>query len=104
MNDGCSEHESVADFMAIASMIRHSSSQCLVTLPKKLRDPVKAQRVTSFNARLRAELPASGCELVDLNSALDPEGVLLERYTSDGVHLNAGAYRLWAEQLKHVLP
>jgi len=104
INDGYCEQESVADFMAIASMIRNSPSQCLVTLPTKLRDPVKAQRVTSLNARLQAELLGAGCELVDLNSALAPDGVLLERYTTDGVHLNAGAYRLWAEQLKHVLP
>jgi hypothetical protein len=94
----------LSDFLAITKEIAASSSQCLVTLPTKLRDPDKSQSIAALNARLMAVLPAAGCQVVDLNPDLAPDGELLERFTSDGVHLSPKAYRLWADRLKPLLP
>ena len=46
--------------------------------------------------------PGSG-SFVDLNVDLAKDGVLEARFTSDGVHLNAAAYKIWARSIEPAL-
>lgn len=103
INDGYNQEDVVADLEVIARLIADSSSQCLITLPIMVRDTPKSQRIAGLNKRLRLELSAVGCEILDLNAALAPNGVLLDPYTTDGVHLTREGYQRWAGELSRRL-
>lgn len=63
-----------------------------------------SQAVQRLNEQLRVALSGSDCTLLDLNPALAPQGVLSDRFTTDGVHLTREAYAVWADPLGSLLP
>ena len=71
-----------------------------VTLPTKTWNPRSSLAVASLNRVLSNVLPKNGCLTLNINPDLAPKGVLLERFTTDGVHLTRDAYRVWADKLK----
>ena len=42
-------------------------------------------------------------DFLDLNLRLSRDGILIEKYTHDGVHLNAEGYRIWGKEVDNVL-
>jgi hypothetical protein len=98
------EQEVVDGYIYIAKLFAGKPSQCLVTLPTKLRDPSQTETVELLNGRLSDILPEMGCLVVDLNPDLAPNGVLERRFTRDGIHLNQEAYAVWADRLRPLLP
>lgn len=59
-----------------------------------MRDLRGSHEVASLNRGLRNVLPENGCLVLDLNPDLAPKGVLLERFTTYGVHLSRDAWGL----------
>ena len=60
--------------------------------------------IRELNTYLQQESRKREYTFVDLYSLMaDEKGGLKERYSSDGVHLMAAAYRVWEEALKRVL-
>jgi lysophospholipase L1-like esterase len=41
--------------------------------------------------------------VVDLNGIIAPEGVLLSKYSTDGVHFSNDGYKVWAQELIDIL-
>ena len=59
--------------------------------------------VKQTNARIEAMCAERDVEFVDLNSSLAPEGVLLDAYSSDGIHLTGAGYAKWREILLPII-
>jgi lysophospholipase L1-like esterase len=62
---------------------------------QKLNDKVRA-----LNAMTRAWCAEKSVRYIDLNDVLSADGMLRPRLTSDGIHLNEEAYRLWSEVIR----
>ncbi|MBN1542702.1 hypothetical protein JW992_11205 [candidate division KSB1 bacterium] len=56
--------------------------------------------VHNLNERLADFCHSRRIDFIDLNPVLAPEGVLLERFTTDGVHLTSLAYEEWGKLLR----
>lgn len=104
LDENYNEQDVVDDYASISESFAGKKSQCLVTLPVKMRDPRRSQAVERLNRRLKNDLPGMGCLVIDLNPDLAPNDVLLDRFTGDGVHLTHDAYKVWADKLRPLLP
>lgn len=71
--------------------------------PKWKRTEEKNPQVARLNAQLRQLAASRSLDFVDLNPVLAPAGVLLDEYTTDGVHLTPAAYAQWRTLLLPVL-
>ena len=58
------------------------------------------EQIEALNAMTRVWCAAKSIVYIDLNEVLSPQGVLLPRFTEDGVHLNEDAYHLWADVIR----
>jgi len=58
------------------------------------------QRVKQLNNLLRDYAKKNNIQFIDLNIKLAPDGVLLEKYSLDGLHLNDKGYVEWSKILK----
>jgi lysophospholipase L1-like esterase len=68
-------------------------------------EPLATPTVRRANALLLHAAAASGVEWLDLNRLLvDAGGELDPRYSSDGLHLTAAGYRVWASALRPYMP
>lgn len=69
-------------------------SQCGMTVDK----------VRALNEKLKQVTTTRGLTWIDLNPGLTSQTHgLLEKYTTDGLHLSANAYVYWAEKIKHLI-
>lgn len=60
--------------------------------------------IVEFNERLGKIAADFECTYMDVYSPLaDPQGLLREEYSRDGLHLNADGYRVWADMTEKVL-
>ena len=59
--------------------------------------------VKHTNALIEAMCAEQRVEFVDLNSALAPDGILLDMYSSDGIHLTGAGYAKWREILVPII-
>lgn len=65
---------------------------------------VKNKDIVLLNKKINEIAINSGIVFIDIHTLLkDKEGQLDARYTFDGIHLNAQAYRIWAAKLQSVL-
>ncbi|HEY6179651.1 MAG TPA: GDSL-type esterase/lipase family protein, partial [Kofleriaceae bacterium] len=68
-------------------------------------EPLATATVQRANALLAHAAAASGADWLDVNRLLaDASGELDPRYSSDGLHLTAAGYRVWAGALRPYLP
>lgn len=91
------------DYRDMLEVAEDAADRCIVTLPTKTKDISKAKAIAKLNSNLKALIQNSKCQVLDLNPVLAPNGMLLEEYTTDGVHLSQRAYKEWAKQLKRAL-
>ena len=65
------------------------------------------ERINTLVERINKELiiisDAKGADYIDLNKYLAENGFLKEKYTYDGLHLNADAYEIWARIINEYL-
>ncbi len=62
--------------------------------------PVLNPRIEELNQVLQGIARVNPqIEYLDVNTLLAPEGLLLPQFTDDGIHINATAYRTWADGL-----
>lgn len=71
--------------------------------PEKLFFVFDNSRVTALNREIERLAKKYDAKCVDLWDVLTKKGELLPEYTTDGVHLTASAYALWADRLKPLL-
>jgi len=61
---------------------------------------MKNSRIEEFNAALKNMSREQGVVFLDVNSILkDDSGCMRKEYSSDGIHLNYKAYKLWLDYL-----
>lgn len=53
-------------------------------------------RVAELNAGMKRYCARARCDYIDVNAKLAPRGVLLSKYSGDGVHLAPAGYLAWA--------
>ena len=62
---------------------------------------VKNKDISEINRQLKKLSKDKGLTFIDLHSKLaNNEGLLPERFTRDGIHLNGEAYLLWREEIE----
>jgi hypothetical protein len=72
-----------------------------VTAKKSSSGVFTMSRITDYNAALYELAAEKGCYYIDLIEALaDESGYLPESASWDGVHFNAGYYKVWADYLR----
>lgn len=59
--------------------------------------------VEKLNKLLREYASKNGMEFIDLNSFLSKDKYLIDKYTWDGLHLNAEGYKLWGNEINQAL-
>ena len=57
-------------------------------------------KVEELNRRLEKYAGENQITFINLNPIFAPQKVLKKEFTSDDLHLNGSAYKLWAEQIK----
>ena len=58
------------------------------------------ENVKLLNRRLESYASSNNIDFVDLNTKLSNNEILINKYTTDGYHLNAKGYSVWKGQLK----
>ena len=58
------------------------------------------QKVEELDRRLEKYASENQITFINLNPIFAPQKVLKKEFTSDDLHLNGSAYKLWAEQIK----
>ncbi len=59
--------------------------------------------VTKLNKLLEDYCKVNGLDFIDLNSRMTRAGALKDELTHDGVHLKAGGYKIWSDEVDKVL-
>lgn len=78
--------------------------QSTLNVSSRWRDAdAKNRIVADLDQQLRALCAKRGIDFLDLTPVLCPAGQLLESYTTDGIHLTAAGYAVWATMLDEVL-
>jgi lysophospholipase L1-like esterase len=57
------------------------------------------KKVELLNEKLKEFSKERNINFIDLNKKLAPNGVLLKKYTTDGIHLNTQGYIIWRNEL-----
>ncbi|MDP1678105.1 MAG: GDSL-type esterase/lipase family protein [Bacteroidota bacterium] len=71
--------------------------------PKWKRTEVKNPEVKKLNDLLSEYCAVNKIMFVDVNAKLSTNGVLNDRYTTDGVHLSPAAYGAWSKLIVPIL-
>ena len=61
------------------------------------------ENVKLLNRRLESYASSNNIDFVDLNTKLSNNEILINKYTTDGYHLNAKGYSVWKGQLKRYI-
>lgn len=73
----------------------------LPVIEKRLATGIKNVTINYVNEELRKFAAENSIEFLDINSVMkDSSGNLSENLSSDGLHLNGEAYRLWIENIR----
>jgi lysophospholipase L1-like esterase len=59
--------------------------------------------VEKLNELLKKYCEEGNIKFLDINQSLSKAGILIEKYTGDGVHLNYEGYKIWREKILSVL-
>jgi len=112
--EGVAPERMAADHAALIAELRRQLPQARIVSESLLpiRDelvaydePLATATVQRANALLAHAAAASGADWLDVNRLLaDASGELDPRYSSDGLHLTAAGYRVWAGALRPYLP
>ena len=63
----------------------------------------KNPEVRKLNELLYEYSKENEVDFIDLNLRISRDGILIEKYTHDGVHLNAEGYKIWGKEVDNVL-
>jgi len=63
----------------------------------------KNPEVKKLNESLFKYSKENEVDFLDLNLRLSRDGILIEKYTRDGIHLNAEGYKIWCEEIVNIL-
>ena len=92
-----------ADYTQLLERALKSKLKVIVTeIPFTIHEE-HHQKIAKANDTIRKLALDKGVTCVDLNSIIAPNGLLLNEYSLDGVHLNPDAYTHWRSLLSEAL-
>ena len=91
--------ETKADLTRMLSVLSDLGPRVILTLIPPTRDAAINARIRELNAMLAPLARSRGIVVVDLDATLAPAGVLLERFTTDGVHFSDAGNAEWWQRL-----
>lgn len=62
--------------------------------------PTVNKKILTFNNLLKSYCEKQNYSFINLNPLLCQNGILKERYSTDGLHLNTSAYDVWSNEIK----
>ncbi len=71
--------------------------------PKWKRTEIKNPEVKKLNILLSEYCTVHNITFVDLNAKLSANGILKDRYTTDGIHLTPAAYIVWSTMIAPII-
>jgi hypothetical protein len=101
---GVDTSEIINNYREILQKFEMKKVKAICTLPffTRYRPEVEAEQL-SMNQTLEKEIKKSGFICLDLNPVFAPTQKMEMAFSSDGVHLNAKGYRIWAEKIHHLM-
>lgn len=64
---------------------------------------LKNKNIAGLNRMLKKFAQEESVEYIDVNRVLSKDGQLANEYTSDGIHLTAKGYQVWAQEISIVM-
>lgn len=86
-------------FLATVDIVQTNFESALVTHQRN----GNRGKIESLNQELRQLANELDVYVIDLNNVIAPEGILLERYTTDGIHLSGEAYEVWYQRVAEAI-
>lgn len=90
----------IVDTLLSKDIIPVLQSTLFVRLPD---DEVTNMKIDSLNKFLKVISVSHNITFIDLNILLSEGNRIKKEYTTDGIHLNKEAYKIWARKIKSVL-
>ncbi len=89
------------DYQTILERLKSKKVKSVCTLPfyTRYRPEVESEQ-TGMNLRMKEMIEKQGFICLNLNPVFAPDHKMLLKFSSDGVHLNAEGYRIWADSLQ----
>ncbi len=108
LHKGVPPEEIVSNLSELINVLREHNVKPIIASILHVTSPypdfVRFNRsVKQTNGLIQAMCAQRNVEFVDLNSSLAPEGVLLDVYSSDGIHLTGAGYAKWREILLPII-
>jgi lysophospholipase L1-like esterase len=88
------------DYTGLLDRALRTNAEVFVTLIPFTSRTEANLAIESANQIIRALANSRGIPTIDLNPTIAPHGVLLPKYTRDGVHFTPEAYRIWMTMLR----
>ncbi|WP_165764767.1 SGNH/GDSL hydrolase family protein [Winogradskyella aurantia] len=83
--------------------ILKGNSQPLITLIPYTSNLQINKHIDIFNSQILNLVSENDIAYIDLNKFISSDGVLLKKYTTDGVHLNNKGLELWGQEIQKAL-
>jgi len=94
---------SFAHYREMLDTLRRAGTVPVIQLTLYRVDEPTPDFIDRLNGNLRLYAERNGLSVIDLNRSLSRDRSLLPAFSTDGVHLNEQAYRIWATQVRAVL-
>ena len=98
--------EIYANYLKIIQTFRDKNIKVYIQSTLYIGETRKANfnpKVEELNRRLEKYAGENQITFINLNPIFAPQKVLKKEFTSDDLHLNGSAYKLWAEQIRKFL-
>jgi len=87
----------------VAERLSDSGITPIVQATLYVSDRKVNEKIRALNATMRAWCDRRSIVYIDLNDELAADGILRPRFTDDGIHLTADAYRRWSEVIRRYI-
>lgn len=101
--DRISDGQSLADQLQNIDRLIATGSRVIVTLPPPVANLTQSVRLRRMGSALQTALAHRRVRIVNLWPDLADGGRIAPRFTVDGVHFTAAAYRIWASRLRQAM-
>lgn len=93
------EDITVQQYRELMYQLQFANVRVIVTLVPYQASNLHQAAITRLNNRIRKVAHVPNCQIIDLNPTIAPDGHLLPKYTTDGIHFTDAAYDIWARIL-----
>lgn len=96
-------HQSFKNYRFILDSLINAGTEPVIQLTLYRKREKHPDFIDELNRLLVLYAQQNNLTVIDLNPLLSREKSLLDKYSLDGVHLTAAAYKVWSKEIKQVL-